>query len=204
MNAQRYTASMSEVLFNIIIYPIIQIVEFIFVVAQTVFKNTGFSVMCISVAVTVLCLPLYDVAERWQELERQTQKRLKSGVERIKAAFKGDEQYMIMSVFYKQNHYHPIMALRSSFGLLIQVPFFIAAYSYLSHLEILCGTPFLFIRDLGAPDAMLKLGGGGDKYPSDCDDAYQLHCRSCIHARLRIQGKSTALRHGAFVFSPAV
>ncbi|MGP1502153.1 MAG: hypothetical protein ACTTI0_00535 [Treponema sp.] len=196
---------MSEVLFNIIIYPIIQIVEFIFVVAQTVFKNTGFSVMCISVAVTVLCLPLYDVAERWQELERQTQKRLKSGVERIKAAFKGDEQYMIMSVFYKQNHYHPIMALRSSFGLLIQVPFFIAAYSYLSHLEILCGTPFLFIRDLGAPDAMLKLGGGGgDKYPSDCDDAYQLHCRSCIHARLRIQGKSTALRHGAFVFSPAV
>ena len=194
---------MSEVLFNIIIYPIIQIVEFIFVVAQTVFKNTGFSVMCISVAVTVLCLPLYAVAERWQELERQTQKRLKSGVERIKAAFKGDEQYMIMSVFYKQNHYHPIMALRSSFGLLIQVPFFIAAYSYLSHLEILRGTPFLFIRDLGAPDALLKLGGG-DKYPSDCDDAYQLHCRSCIHARLRIQGKSAALRHGAFVFSPAV
>ena len=161
MNAQRYTASMSEVLFNIIIYPIIQIVEFIFVVAQTVFKNTGFSVMCISVAVTVLCLPLYAVAEQWQELERQTQKRLKSGVERIKAAFKGDEQYMIMSIFYKQNHYHPIMALRSSFGLLIQVPFFIAAYSYLSHLEILRGTPFLFIRDLGAPDAMLKLGGGG-------------------------------------------
>ena len=161
MNAQRYTASMSEVLFNIIIYPIIQIVEFIFVVAQTVFKNTGFSVMCISVAVTVLCLPLYAVAERWQELERQTQKRLKSGVERIKAAFKGDEQYMIMSVFYKQNHYHPIMALRSSFGLLIQVPFFIAAYSYLSHLEILRGTPFLFIRDLGAPDSLLKLGGGG-------------------------------------------
>ncbi len=99
---------MVEVLFNIIIYPIIQIVEFIFVVAQTVFKNTGFSVMCISVAVTVLCLPLYAVAEEWQERERQTQNRLKSGVARIKAVFKGDEQYMMLSVFYKQNHYHPI------------------------------------------------------------------------------------------------
>ena len=53
------------------------------------------------------------------------------------------------------------MVLRSSFGLLIQVPFFIAAYAYLSHLEVLRGTSFLFIRDLGAPDALLKLGGGG-------------------------------------------
>lgn len=68
---------------------------------------------------------------------------------------------MILSVFYKQNHYHQIMVLRSSFGLLIQVPFFIAAYAYLSHLEVLRGTSFLFIRDLGAPDALLKLGGGG-------------------------------------------
>ncbi len=156
-----YTAPMSTVIFNIIIYPIIQIVEFIFTVSQTIFKNTGFSVMCVSAAVTVLCLPLYAVAERWQELERQMQKRLKNGVERIKAAFTGDEQYMILSVFYKQNHYHPIMALRSSFGLLIQVPFFIAAYAYLSHLEVLRGTSFLFIRDLGAPDALFKLGGGG-------------------------------------------
>ncbi|MGP1458108.1 MAG: YidC/Oxa1 family membrane protein insertase [Treponema sp.] len=152
---------MSGMLFNIIIYPIIQIVEFIFMLSQRIFSNTGFSVMCISVAVTVLCLPLYAVAEQWQERERQTQNRLKSGIARIKAAFKGDEQYMILSVFYKQNHYHPMMALRSSFGLLIQVPFFIAAYSYLSHLEILRGTPFLFIRDLGAPDALLTVGGGG-------------------------------------------
>lgn len=65
---------MSTVIFSIIIYPIIQIVEFIFTVSQTIFKNTGFSVMCVSVAVTVLCLPLYAVAERWQERERQTHK----------------------------------------------------------------------------------------------------------------------------------
>ena len=153
-----YTAFMVEILFNIVIYPIILIIEFIFMLSQRIFSNTGLSVMCISAVVTVLCLPLYAVAEEWQERERQMQKRLKNGIERIRAAFKGDEQYMILSAFYKQQHYHPIMALRSSFGLLIQVPFFIAAYSYLSHLEVLRGTAFLFIRDLGAPDALLTVG----------------------------------------------
>ena len=152
---------MVSILFTVIIYPLIQIIEFIFVFMQSIFKNPGFSVMCISAAVTLLCLPLYAVAEKWQELERQTQKNLKAGIERIKTTFKGDEQYMMLSVFYRQHHYHPIMALRSSFGLLIQVPFFIAAYSYLSHLEILQGASFLFIKDMGAPDALLKFGEGG-------------------------------------------
>ena len=63
---------MGSILFNIIIYPLIQIIEFIFVFVQLIFKNPGFSVMCISAAVTLLCLPLYAVAEKWQELERQT------------------------------------------------------------------------------------------------------------------------------------
>jgi hypothetical protein len=68
---------------------------------------------------------------------------------------------MILSTYYRQNHYHPVYAMRSTFGLLIQIPFFIAAYSYLSHLETLQGTSFLMIRDLGKPDALLSLSGGG-------------------------------------------
>jgi hypothetical protein len=51
--------------------------------------------------------------------------------------------------------------MRNTFSLLIQIPFFIAAYSYLSHLEALKGARFLFISDLGAPDALVKIGGGG-------------------------------------------
>jgi hypothetical protein len=109
--------------------------------------------------ISVLCLPLYNVAERWQETERSLQNKLKPKIDRIKAVFTGDERYMITSAYYRQNCYHPIYALRGSFGLLIQVPFFIAAYAYLSNLEAFNGTRFLFIHDLGLPDAIARLGG---------------------------------------------
>ena len=65
---------------------------------------------------------------------------------------------MILSAFYKENHYHPIMALRSSFGLLIQIPFFMAAYSCLSKMPALQGQSFLFIRDMGKQDALFMIG----------------------------------------------
>ena len=149
---------MLEFLYNIVIYPLIQIIEVVYLVVWKLFKNSGYAVLGVSVAVTFLCLPLYIVAESWQQKERDIQKKLKPGIDRIKAVFKGDEQYMILSTFYKQNHYHPMMALRSSFGLLIQIPFFMAAYTYLSNLEELRGFSFWFIRDLGAPDAMFKIG----------------------------------------------
>ena len=153
--------SIGEALYAIILYPIVQIIEVAYKLFSQLFNNTGIAVMGVSFVVTVLCLPLYIVAERWQQLERDTQARLKSGVDRIKAVFKGDEQYMILSTYYRQNHYHPMMALRSSFGLLIQVPFFMAAYSCLSNLPALQGQSFLFIRDMGAPDALFTIGDFG-------------------------------------------
>lgn len=149
---------MLNFLYNLIIYPLYQIIEVVYLVVFKVFKNSGLAVLGVSVAVTFLCLPLYIIAEKWQEIERDKQKEMKSGIDRIKAAFKGDEQYMILSTFYKQNHYHPLMALRSSFSLLIQIPFFIAAYKYLSNLEELRGLSFLFIKDMGSPDAMFSIG----------------------------------------------
>jgi hypothetical protein len=49
--------------------------------------------------------------------------------------------------------------MRSTFGLLIQIPFFIGAYAYLSNLEVLKGASFLFLGNLGAPDGLLHIGG---------------------------------------------
>jgi YidC/Oxa1 family membrane protein insertase len=156
---------MPNILYTIIIYPIVQIIEFVFVFAQKLFKETGLSVVCVSGAVSILCLPLYMVAERWQEVERNIQKKLAPKIAKIKAVFTGDERYMLLSTYYRQNHYHPVYAMRSTFGLLIQIPFFIAAYSYLSHLDMLKGTSFLFISDLGKPDALIPFAGGVNLLP---------------------------------------
>lgn len=145
-------------LFEMIISPIKLILEIFFDVFYNIFDNSGISILGLSLVVTICCLPLYIIAEKWQEKDLADQKRLKPGIDRIKQTFKGDEQYMILSTFYKQNHYSPIYSLRSSFSLLIQIPFFMAAYSFLSNLEMIRGTGFLFINDLGSPDSIFKIG----------------------------------------------
>lgn len=66
---------------------------------------------------------------------------------------------MILSTFYRQNHYHPLYGLRSSLSLLIQIPFFIAAYTYLSNMESLKGSSFYFIHNLGMSDGLLTING---------------------------------------------
>lgn len=153
---------MASFLYNLILFPLVQIIEFVYLLVFGIFHDfsqpEGFAIIGVSVAITLLCLPLYVVAEKWQQVERDTQKKLEPGINRIKSVFKGDEQYMILRTFYRQNGYHPMMALRSSFGLLIQIPFFMAAYQFLSHLETLRGVSFLFIKDLGVPDATFHIG----------------------------------------------
>ena len=149
---------MFSALYQIFITPLVQLTEFFYSLFFEVTGNQGIAVIGLSFVVTIFTLPLYMVAEKWQETERNIQKKLKPGVERIKSTFKGDEQYMVLSTFYRENHYHPIYALRSSFSLLIQIPFFIAAYNFLSNLEPLKNYSFLFIRSFGEPDATFHIG----------------------------------------------
>jgi YidC/Oxa1 family membrane protein insertase len=124
-----------------------------------VFGVPGISIIGVSFAVTFLALPLYIIAEKWQETERQTINKLKPKINKIKKVFKGDEQHMILSAYYRQNGYHPLYSLRNSLNILIQIPFFIAVYRYLSNLTALQGESFLFLTDLGKPDALFKIGG---------------------------------------------
>lgn len=150
--------AMFSAVYQIFITPLVQLTEFFYSLFFEVTGNQGIAVIGLSFVVTFFTLPLYMVAEQWQETERNIQKKLKPGVERIKSTFKGDEQYMVLSTFYKENHYHPIYALRSSFSLLIQIPFFIAAYNFLSNLEPLKSYSFLFIKSFGEPDATFHIG----------------------------------------------
>lgn len=149
---------MLNVLYTIIIYPLYQIVEFVYRVFKSVFNNPGISIIGVSIVITLLCLPLYDVAEKWQEVERDIQKKMSYRVARIKKTFKGDERYMMLSAYNRLEGYNPLMALRSSFGILIQIPFFIAAFRFLSSNPDLQSKSFLFIKNMGQPDALFHIG----------------------------------------------
>jgi YidC/Oxa1 family membrane protein insertase len=147
-----------DFLYNIFIFPLIQIIEISFVIVYRIFNNKALAILGVSAVVTAFTTPLYFIAEKWQKNERELQARLNPMIKKIKSVFKGDEQYLVLSAYYRQNHYHPIYSLRSSLSLFIQIPFFLAAYSYLSNLEFIRGAPFFFILDLGAPDRLLSIG----------------------------------------------
>jgi len=144
--------------YTLIIFPVVQLIELFFVFIFRIFKNTGLSILGVSMIVSVCTLPFYFFAEKIQQKERELHKRLKPKIDLIKSVFRGDEQYMMLSTYYRQNQYHPIYAMRNSIILLIQIPFFIAAYSYLSHLHLLNNASFLFINDLGKPDSLITIG----------------------------------------------
>jgi YidC/Oxa1 family membrane protein insertase len=141
--------------YTLIIFPIEQIVELCYVFAFRILRSPGLSIFGLSVAVSTLILPLYLMAEKQQQLEREKQKQMKRMGDNIKAVFKGDKRHLMLSTLYRQHNYHPVYALRGSLDLFIQIPFFIAAYHFISNLQLLNGQKFKFISDLGAPDGLL-------------------------------------------------
>ncbi|MBO5254172.1 MAG: YidC/Oxa1 family membrane protein insertase, partial [Clostridia bacterium] len=55
-------------------------------------------------------------------------------------------------------NYSPLSALNGSVSLLLEIPFFMAAYQFLSNLDILNGVSFGPIADLSQPDGLIRLG----------------------------------------------
>lgn len=154
-------------LYNIIIKPIEIIVDWCFIFITNQFSSFGIigALIGVSLVINILALPLYNIADNLQDKERKIAKQLEPRIKRIKKAFKGDEQFMMLSTYYSQNNYHPLYVLRSSLSILIEIPFFIAAYHYLSNCESLRGASFWIFKDLGAPDCLFNITLGSFNFP---------------------------------------
>ena len=150
--------SIISVLYCLLIRPLELIYEFIFSVSYKLTGSPVLSIVFLSITVGLLCLPLYTRADALQAESNEVENKLKVWKTKIKKSFKGDEQVMMLQAYYRENHYHPLMMLRSSISLLLQIPFFIAAYRMLSSSAALAGTSFGPICDLGAPDGLIRIG----------------------------------------------
>ncbi|MCR5589910.1 MAG: YidC/Oxa1 family membrane protein insertase [Lachnospiraceae bacterium] len=150
---------MGEFLYYLTIKPIWFLFEIIFRTIYEICENPGISIFSVSIVMNILVLPMYLKSDAMQDEERKKQKKMEYWVKQIRKTFKGDERFMILSEYYRQNDYQPYYVLKSSLSLLLQVPFFIAAYDFLSNLSLLKGTPFLMIKDLGQPDGLIPIGG---------------------------------------------
>ncbi len=146
-----------DILYRLILGPLELLFDAVYTVGYRITLNPGLSIILLSLMINLLVLPLYRRADAVQEEERLQALQLKPGIEKIKRAFRGDERFMILQTYYRQNNYKPYYALRSSLSLLLQIPFFIAAYRYLSGLSLLQGAGFGPVSDLGQPDRLIIL-----------------------------------------------
>lgn len=146
-------------LYTVFIYPLELLFEVVFTIANRIIGHPGWAIIVLSLAVNFLVLPLYNRADAVQKAERELEDSLQTGIAKIKKAFKGDERMMMLQAYYKENNYSPLYVLKGSVSLLLQIPFFMAAYNFLSNLPILRGASFGFINDLGAPDQLYTIAG---------------------------------------------
>ncbi|MCM1083290.1 MAG: YidC/Oxa1 family membrane protein insertase [Clostridium sp.] len=146
-------------LYTLFIGPLRLLFEFIFVVSMKILNTPGIAIIYLSIIINLLVLPLYRRADYMQEQARDMEAKLHDGVTHIKKTFHGSEKLMLLDAYYRQNHYKPINALKGSVSLLLEIPFFIAAYQLLSNLQCFQGVSFGPIFDLGLPDGMIKIGG---------------------------------------------
>ena len=147
-----------SILETLVIGPLKLLFEMIFQLAVRFINHPGIAIIVLSLTMNILVLPLYRRADAMQEEAKETEAKLSRGVNHIKKTFSGDERMMILQTYYRQKHYKPTSALNGSVSLLLEIPFFMAAYQFLSTLGALRGISLGPIADLAAPDGLIAIG----------------------------------------------
>lgn len=145
-------------LFLLLIEPIKLMIEVIYFHAYKITGNCALAIVFLSLAVNLLVLPLYNRADDLQLKAKAKEDEVRPMAAHIKKVFKGDEKVMMLQAFYREMGYSPINTLKSAVSLILQIPFFMAAYYFLSELKMLHGISMGPIADLGKPDALLTFG----------------------------------------------
>lgn len=144
--------------YQLLIYPIEFLMELLFSGIYHLSGNTPLSIVFLSLTVNILILPLYLRADRIQSESARKEKALEPVIRHFRKTFKGDERFLLTRTFYRQNDYSPLNVLKSSVSLLLQVPFFLAAFNLLSGNVLLNGVSLGPIKDLARPDALITIG----------------------------------------------
>ena len=119
--------------------------------------HPGSAIVLLAVSVKILLLPLTAIADRLQQQVNAAQARLEPGLQTIRATSRGEERTRRTVALYREQGVHPLYALKSLAGFLIQFPVFIAAFDMLAGDFDLQRVSFMWIRDLARPDALLAL-----------------------------------------------
>ena len=142
-------------IFDQIMAPFIYIIEQTLLFSYGLSGNYGASIILLSFVISLLLLPVFIFIEKSKKKDDIVKKKMQPLIDEIKRVYKGQERYYYIKTINRQHNYSAFKALIPILSLLLQIPFFIAAYQFLEHFEPLIGVSFWFIPDLSQPDGFL-------------------------------------------------
>lgn len=145
-------------LYLIFIQPIEFLLTFAFWVSGQFSHSASTRIIILSLLVSILLIPIYNLFDYWQNGDRIKEKAMQPKLAMIKRSFKGQERFAMLKTVYHQFGYHPIYGVRNSLGFLLQIPFFIAAYQFLSNNPEFYNVSSGALKNLSQPDQLIKIG----------------------------------------------
>jgi YidC/Oxa1 family membrane protein insertase len=117
------------------------------------------AIVSLSLFVTLLMMPFQKLVDWIKAKNAQKKAAMKAVEDEITRCYDGEVRFLYLRTLYRQHGYNPLNNFVPLIIPLLQIPFFLAAYEFLSAQKIFLGLSFAGIHDLAMPDAMLMLGG---------------------------------------------
>lgn len=143
-------------LYQYTIYPIECFYSFLYLFFASVFNHYGLALITLSMFSWLIIHPFIKWADQLQQEEGILQNVMKPQINTIKAESTGSERYERIQRMYRRYGYHPVMSIRSIFGIVLQIPFLMAAFYMLSNCSEIQGVSWGIIPSLSKPDGLLN------------------------------------------------
>ncbi|MCX2976276.1 membrane protein insertase YidC [Halieaceae bacterium IMCC11814] len=117
----------------------------------------GLAIICFTVALKVLLVPLGVVTVRMQRKVSEVQLELAPQLASIKAQYDGEEAHNRIMAAHKSLGVSPFFVLKPMLGMLLQIPIWIAVFNALGEMPQLQNSGFLWIESLAYPDSIARL-----------------------------------------------
>ena len=139
-----------------LILPLSHLFQLVLELFYSIVPNYGLAIILLSSVVSLILLPLQLWADKLQQKDLREKDAMRWELDSIKSLSNAQKKFYYTKEIYRRYGYNPIKSMRSLVGLLIQLPFFLAAYFMLGSFEGFSGQSFLIIKDLASPDKLLK------------------------------------------------
>ena len=150
--------TLGKILDTALLAPLRLLFELVFGFVYESLGEAGWAIILLSLVMNLILLPFYRQTDKIQAEAADKERSLQKGVRHIRKTFSGEERMMMLQTYYRQNNYKQTDALRGSMALLLEIPFFIAAYQFLSGLTLFDGASFGPISNLAVSDGLLQIG----------------------------------------------